>query len=241
MVASNNQCNLNALNSTISYNTTSITVTLDLTFNGSFAGTKNIYAKAGAPGFSPGWTLAGTWTVTGGSPTADSASPSSGAGSTNRFTFTGSDSVTQTNITGMTMLLTSGAPTNVANACYLVYDRNAGTIGLYNDSGTALVGTKGIGFSTLLKNSQCSVVFHNAGLQWPEDRVLPDQRSHRKLRDGAARHMDRPVDPAGCRIRTNMRTACRITRPRIKAGPFGTSAKSRWRITNSVWAASADA
>ena len=55
------------------------------------------------------------------------------------------------------MLVTSGAPTNTANGCYLVYDRNAGTIGLYNDAGNALVGTKGIGFSTTLQNSQCAV------------------------------------------------------------------------------------
>ena len=65
--------------------------------------------------------------------------------------------MTQTNVTGMTFLFTTGAPTNTANACYLVYDRNSGTIGLYNDAGTTLVGTKGIGYSTLLKNSQCSV------------------------------------------------------------------------------------
>jgi len=99
--------------------------------------------------------------VTGGSPTADSVSPASGTGSTNHFTFQGSDSVEQTNISSMNVLLTTGAPGNTANACYLVYDRYGdpagGTIGLYNDAGTALVGKKYIGFSTLLQNSQCSV------------------------------------------------------------------------------------
>ena len=74
-----------------------------------------------------------------------------------RLTFQGSDSVEETNVTGMTFLLTSGAPTATANACYLVYDRKAETIGLYNDAGTALVGTKGIGYSTTLQNSQCAV------------------------------------------------------------------------------------
>jgi hypothetical protein len=156
-IISNNQCNLYLANSTIAFADTTVTLTLDLTFNGSFAGTKNAYVLAGAPGFNSGWVVAGTWTVTGGSPTADSVSPTSGSGSTAWLVFQGSDSVTETNVTGMTMLLTTGAPTNLANACFLVYDRNAGTIGLFNDAGTALVGTKGIGYSTNLQNSQCAV------------------------------------------------------------------------------------
>jgi hypothetical protein len=161
VIISNNQCNLRLVNSTIAYAGNTVTLTLDLTFDGSFAGVKNVYVSAGQTGYNSGWVTAGTWTVTGGSPTADSVSPSSGAGSTNRFTFQGSDSAEQTNITGMTMLLTAGAPGNTANACYLVYDRYGdpagGTIGLYNDAGTALVGKKYIGYSTLLQNSQCSV------------------------------------------------------------------------------------
>jgi hypothetical protein len=156
-IISNNQCNLNLANSTIAFANNTLTLTVDLTFDGSFSGAKNVYVYSGAPGFNSGWVVAGTWTVTGGSPTADSVAPASGAGSTIRFSFQGSDSVTQTNVTGMTMLLTTGAPANTANACYLVYDRNAGTIGLYNDAGTALVGTKGIGYSTTLQNSQCAV------------------------------------------------------------------------------------
>jgi len=157
-VVSNNQCNLQAFDSTVTFGPTTITLTLDLTFNGSFAGPKNIYVSAGVPGYSSGWVTAGTWTVTGGTPTADSVMPSSGSGSTVRLTFVGSDSVSETNITGMTMLVTGGSTaTSTSNACYLVYDRNAGTIGLYNDAGTALVGTKGIGYSTQLTNSQCAV------------------------------------------------------------------------------------
>jgi hypothetical protein len=71
--------------------------------------------------------------------------------------FQGSDSVTETNITGMNFLFTNGTPTHTANSCYLVYNRSAGTIGLYNNAGTAPVGTKGIGYSTQLENSQCAV------------------------------------------------------------------------------------
>ena len=54
------------------------------------------------------------------------------------------------------MLITTGAPSVVTNDCYLVYDRNAGTIGLYNNAATTL-STKPIGSSATLSNSQCAV------------------------------------------------------------------------------------
>lgn len=158
VILSNSQCNVNLANSTISYAGNTLTLTLDLSFDGAFAGLVNIYVYAGQyPGYNSGWVTAGTWTVTGGAPTANSVSPASGAGSTATFVFQGSDSVEETNLTGMNILVTSGAPNNTASACYLVYNRSAGSIGLYNDAGTVLVGTKGIGYSTNLQNSQCSV------------------------------------------------------------------------------------
>lgn len=54
------------------------------------------------------------------------------------------------------MLLTVGAPSNVAGACYLVYDRVNATIGLYGDNGVSF-SSKGIGAATTLQNSQCAV------------------------------------------------------------------------------------
>src|ERR1035438_7258730 len=56
----------------------------------------------------------------------------------------------------MEMLITSGSPTNTANACYLVYSVGAGTIGLFNNAGTSS-STKPIGSSATLSNSQCAV------------------------------------------------------------------------------------
>ena len=56
------------------------------------------------------------------------------------------------------MLITSGAPSVLANACYLVYNRATGTIGLYNNAATTL-STKPIGSSANLINSQCAVGF----------------------------------------------------------------------------------
>jgi hypothetical protein len=88
--------------------------------------------------------------------------PSSGSGShLINFTFSASDTVNANNISSVGMLFTSGAPTNLANACYLVYDHAAGTIGLYDNSGTVL-STKGLGSSAGLSNTQCAVGYSSA-------------------------------------------------------------------------------
>ena len=155
-VASNSQCTLRALNTTLVIGTTSIVVTMDLSFNANWFGAKNVYLLAAEPGVNSGWATVGAWTVTGGAPTADSVSPEEGSGTAPSFTFMVSDSSTQSNISGISMLITAGAPTALANACYLVYNRTNATIGLYNDSATTL-STKPIGSSVSLQNTQCAV------------------------------------------------------------------------------------
>jgi len=155
-VVSNSQCALHGANTTVSIGVNSIVVTLDLTFSAAWFGAKNVYLYASEVGTSSGWITRGTWTVTGGAPTADSVTPSSGAGSSPTLVFSATDSASGTNITGISMLVTTGSPTNTANACYLVYNRNASTIGLYDNTGTIL-STKGIGSSATLENTQCAV------------------------------------------------------------------------------------
>ena len=155
-VASNGQCTLNGANTTVVIGVTAITVTVDLTFNASWFGAKNVYLLASETTFNSGFVLVGGWTVTGGAPTADSVAPASGSGTSPNFTFTVSDSSSQQNITGMSMLLTAGPPNAVANACYLIYNRATATIGLYDDAATTL-STKPIGSSANLFNTQCAV------------------------------------------------------------------------------------
>ena len=157
-VISNHQCTLRGANSTVSAGTTSLIVTLDLNFNATFFGAKNIFLYAAESNTNSGWVTVGSWNVTGGAPTADSVNPASGSGLSPNFIFTVSDSVLDLNITGMNLLVTSGSPSNLANACYLLYDRTASTIGLYGNNGSTLA-TKGIGSSTTLQNSQCAVGF----------------------------------------------------------------------------------
>jgi hypothetical protein len=157
-IVSNGQCSLNGANTTVVIGVTSIVVTVDLTFNADWFGAKNTYLLASETIVNSGFITVGGWTVTGGAPTADSVSPASGIGTSPNFTFTVSDSTSQSNITGMSMLITSGAPTSLANACYLVYNRVTAAIGLYDNTGTIL-NTKPIGSSANLFNTQCAVGF----------------------------------------------------------------------------------
>jgi hypothetical protein len=157
-VISNHQCSVRGANTTVIAGTTQLVVTVDIAFNAAFFGAKNTYLYAAEAFSNSGWVTVGGWTVTGGSPTSDSVSPASGSGLSPNFTFTVSDSATDLNIIGMNLLLTAGSPANLANACYLWYNRTASTIGLYANDGVTL-NTKGIGSASTLQNSQCAVGF----------------------------------------------------------------------------------
>jgi hypothetical protein len=155
-IVSNSQCTLKASDSTVVIGVTSIVVTMDLTFNATYFGAKNVYLDAVEPGFTSGWVTVGSWTVTGGAPVANSVSPSSGSGLTPTLMFTVSDSTSSANISGMSMLVTSGSPANSANSCHLVYNVATGTIALFANTGNAS-SSKAIGSSATLSNSQCAV------------------------------------------------------------------------------------
>ncbi len=159
---SNSQCSLNAATSTVVFGTNQVVLTLSIAFSATYSGPMNVYVQAYEASTSSGWQALGTWTVTGGTPSADSVTPSSGAGSNLiNFTFSATDTVNGNNISSIGMLYTAGAPTNTANACYLLYNRTAATIGLYDNTGTIL-STKPVGSSATLANSQCAVGFVQA-------------------------------------------------------------------------------
>lgn len=155
-VAFNSQCILSGATSTVAAGTTSVVITVDLAFNSAYFGSKNIYLNAVEPGVRTGYVQVGNWTVTGGAPTSDFMTPGSGSGLRATFAFQVSDSSSAQNISGMSILFTTGSPINTANACYLVYLRGANIIALYADNGL-MVNSKGIGSSATLDNSQCSV------------------------------------------------------------------------------------
>jgi hypothetical protein len=157
-VVSNSQCTLRGANTTLVIGTTFIVVTMDLTFNAAWFGPKNVYLLAAENGVHSSLVTVGSWTVTGGSPTADSVTPSSGSGTSLSYTLTVSDSASALNLVGISALVTAGAPSSIANACFVVYNRGSASIGLYDNS-AAMLTTKPIGSAAGLQNSQCAVGF----------------------------------------------------------------------------------
>ncbi len=111
-------------------------------------------ADAGA---NTGWVSRGTWTVVipPPQPSADSVSPNASSGSSQTFTFVFSDNQSASNLIGMGMLFNTTSAT-FTNACYVVYDRNAGTIALVWDS-AAGSDQKALASPAVLQNSQCQV------------------------------------------------------------------------------------
>jgi len=59
---SNNQCTLNGTGSSVSTSGDDLTLTVSLTFSGTFTAQKNVYLYAGGKSSNSGWTLEGTWT-----------------------------------------------------------------------------------------------------------------------------------------------------------------------------------
>ena len=129
---SNSQCTVGATSLTVSG--LSYILTVAVTFQGSFSGQKNIYMFGSENGiYTTGWVQMGTYTVAaGGFPIANSVSPSSGSGPTQRFSFTVSDAGGSGFSTGMAALFPTSLSTT--NACSIVYDRTANTISLAYDN-----------------------------------------------------------------------------------------------------------
>ncbi len=65
-------------------------------------------------------------------PSVTSVSPNNSTGSSQTFSFVFSDTQTAQNITGMAMLFNTSL--SYANSCYIIVDRNAGTVALAYDS-----------------------------------------------------------------------------------------------------------
>ena len=157
LTVQNSQCMIGATSVTSSGLTN--TLTLDVTFKGAFSGAKNIYMyAANANGtVNTGWVQRGTYLVTAGSasvPTADSVSPGANSGTAQTFSFVYSDSQNASNLTGAAMLFApSGA---YPNSCFVVYDRNQGSIQLEWDNVTG-ADAKAVGSPVNLQNSQCII------------------------------------------------------------------------------------
>jgi len=152
----NRQCAINA--TSVSVTPLSTTINVEITFTSAFAGRKNIYmfGAAGDGSVNTGWVQRGVYTaaVLPPVPAADSVSPDVGTGITQSFTFIFSDSQDAANLTAAAMLF---APLlDAKNSCYVVYDRNLGTIQLEWDNVMG-ADVKPVASRTPLENSQCVI------------------------------------------------------------------------------------
>ena len=151
----NSQCTVDVAGSSVAANGTTITLNLVVTFSHAFAGRKNIFMYAGAGGANSGWQDRGDWDVPA-AVSADTATPGSGTGPAQTFALTYSSLSGAADLTTTWVWLNATLAQTAATSCLVYYDRAAGTLHLLDDTGTTWQ-SSGIGTSTPLQNSQCSI------------------------------------------------------------------------------------
>ena len=153
----NSQCILNGAGSSVTASGATLTLNLALTFQAAYGGVKNVYMEAvGALGTS-GWQQRGTWTV----PAlvqAVSATPSTGSGTTQTFSFQFTDTAGSTDLTSVSALVNSAL--TAVGSCEVDYYQASNTLKLLTDSGGQPSGSLTPGSSSQ-QNSQC--ILNGAG------------------------------------------------------------------------------
>lgn len=161
-IVSNSQCSLDTSNARAQVSGNTVRFSVPLSFKTSFWGLKTVYVLALDSGnLSSGWNTATTWTIPNSNvpPQPTSASPSSGLGATQTFTFGFNNPSGGLSISTASVLFNTGVSAN--NACYITYA--TGQIGLLNDAANAT--TYGLpGTAQTLSNSQCSIDLSTAGV-----------------------------------------------------------------------------
>ena len=156
---SNSQCTVSGPGSSANGSGNTLTLALNVSFGVGFAGNKIAYLAArDAAQNNSGWQALGTWAVPGaaaGSPAVDSLDPARGAGSSQTFTFTFSDTKGASDLGVVNILIHNSL--DGRNSCYLAYNRPANVLFLVNDSGTALLPGLTLNGSGSTNNSQCTV------------------------------------------------------------------------------------
>jgi hypothetical protein len=156
----NSRCQLRLASSSVIGAGTTVSIAVDLSFLGTFAGLKTIYGAAtDSGGLTAPWTVLGSWTaavaIVKQTPVAVSVSPALGTGAGQAFSFQLSDGNGGADIAYARVLINSQQ--QAGGGCYLVWDRLNGMIWLANDAGTAWAYAARAGSSDIAQNSQCAV------------------------------------------------------------------------------------
>jgi hypothetical protein len=164
--ASNSQCTVKANGSSVSSTGNVMTLTLAVTFTGSFAGNKVIYmaSQNQASSASSGWQALGTWDAPGTAPTGPAVggvNPARSAtmGQTYTFTFTDTNGFADLTVVDV---LTNNFLDGVA-ACYVAFAPASATTGYVylvddaGDGGYAAGSPITLPSSSTLQNNQCTI------------------------------------------------------------------------------------
>jgi hypothetical protein len=154
----NSYCTINGAASSVVASGNNLTLAVNITFKAAFAGTKNIYMNATSieGQTSGGLTSKGTWNTTANvAPTATSATPSSGTGTTQTFRFAFADANGYQDLNTLSAMFNTS--TGTAGACYVYYVRSSNTLYLENDGGTGAQGSVTPGVAGTVSNSQCTI------------------------------------------------------------------------------------
>jgi hypothetical protein len=156
---SNSQCTINGQGSSAVGTGNTLTLTLNITFQASFAGTKVIYlATRDLSSGNSGWQALGAWTVPG-SPSMQLSvtgmNPARVAGTGQIVTFTFSDTKGYKDFGVLNVLINSAL--DGTHACYLAFSQPDNVLYLVSDAGTTLSSGLTLGGTGTVSNSQCTV------------------------------------------------------------------------------------
>jgi hypothetical protein len=154
----NSQCSLNAAATSVVLNGNTLKLSLAMTFQAAFAGTKNIYLYAGdVSGANTGWPQLGNWTVpAAGVPAAVLVTPSSGSGASQTFALMYSDIGGAASLQSVWVWFNATFAGSAANSCMLYYQPSTNQVSLLNNAGTAWMAVTP-GTVATLENSQCAL------------------------------------------------------------------------------------
>ena len=146
----NSQCVLNGTGSSVSLSGNALTLSVALSFQPVFSGTKSLYVESVSTYQTVNWQQQGTWASP---PVVTLAmTPSSGAGTQQRFSFQVTDSLAASDVSTVGVLFNSTA--SVTGACAVTYNSSQNTLMLLTDAGAQPASSITPGSGTQ-QNSQC--------------------------------------------------------------------------------------
>jgi len=160
---SNSQCSISGAGSSVAGSGTSLTLTLAITFSGTFAGNKVVYAAAREVANNSGWQALATWGVPGSpivGPGVGGMSPTHNSNLSNTYMFTFTDTNGWQDIAVTDVLVNSAL--DGRQACYVAFvptGASSGTVLLVDDAGDAGGPFQSLSLpgSGTISNSQCSI------------------------------------------------------------------------------------